>query len=506
MATLRERNVSDYLGVEGSKEDNLSVGAKGGAIAFSIKVASAALALLNQIVLARILGANGVGEVLLAISVVKVSTQISKFGMEETLMRFIPVYVDQKDPRRLKGTIYFALKICIVISIIFVFLILLLSKFIAINLFHSTMLLKLLPVIAVAIPAGVIRDVIGGILKGYKDTYKALLPENLISPLFRLAVFLFLTLIGVSSFYAVIAFITGEILSMILSIRFLSQRLAAVRDAKKQCENRRVLKVAYTIILASFSMFLFSQTDILIIGMLKTTQTVGIYGIAAKLVFLGNFPSYAFGTIMPPIFSSAYASGDFDELNRVARKSIRWILSMAIPIILLLVLEGKFVLRYFYGPEFEAGYTVLLVLTAAYLISTSAGIVGLFLQMTGQHKVFMKLNIFFLLLNVILNIILVTFFGMLGAAVATAFCIVMLQFMCAIIIYKRFSIVSLPDGYRFDVYFVIAVSSLYSIFTYAEISIGPHLLLVGALTVYLWKSLKNDDIPWRIFLAKNRKP
>jgi len=32
-------------------------------------------------VLARILGANGVGEVLLAISVVKVSTQISKFGI-----------------------------------------------------------------------------------------------------------------------------------------------------------------------------------------------------------------------------------------------------------------------------------------------------------------------------------------------------------------------------------------------------------------------------------------
>ena len=497
--------LDDHIGVEESKEDNLLVGAKGGAIAFTLKVASAAFALLNQIVLARILGANGVGEVLLAISVVKVSTQISKFGMEETLMRFVPVYIDQKDPSRLKGTIYFALTLCIMISVIFVFIILLLSKFIAINLFHSPMLLKLLPVVAIAIPVGVIRDVIGGILKGYKDTYKALLPESLISPSFRLAVFLFLTLKGVSSFYAVIAFIAGEILSMSLSIKFLSQRLAVVRSAKKRYESRTVLKVAYTIIFASFSMYLFAQTDIFIIGMLTTTKTVGIYGTAAKLVFLVYFPAYAFGAIMPPIFSSAYASGNYDELNRVARKSIRWIFSMAMPIILLLVLEGKFVLRYFYGLEFEAGYAVLIILTVGYLISTSTGIVGLFLQMTGQHKVFMKLNILFLLLNVILNIILVTRFGMLGAAMATAFCIVMLQMICAIIIYKRFSIVSLPEDFKFDIYFVVAVSILYSVFTYAEISFGPHLLLAGALTIYLWKSLTHHDIPWRILLAKYRE-
>jgi O-antigen/teichoic acid export membrane protein len=474
-------------------------------MAFLLKIVSSALALLNQIALARILGANGVGEVLLAISVFKISVLIAKFGMEETMMRFVPVYIDQKDAQKLKGTIYFALKLCTVISIIFVFLILLLSKVIAINFFHSTMLLKLLPVIALAIPAGVIRDVIAGILKGYKDVYKALLPENLISPFFRLAIFLFLTLKGVSSLYAIIAFVAGEMLAMSISIKFLLQRLTAVRSAKSQYERMRVLKVAYTIIFASMSMVLFSHTDLWILGMITTTTSVGIYGIAAKLVFFVYFPMIAFGSILPPIFSSTHASGDFDELNKVMRKSIRWIFNITMPIILFLVLEGRFILRKFYGPDFESGYIVLLVLAAAYLIATSTGHVGFFLQMTGQHKVFMKINLFFLLLNVISNIILVTFFGMIGAAVTTAFCIGMMQIICAIIIYKRFSIISLPDGYSFDVYFVIAVSIIYSIFTYAEISIGPHLLLVVALMVYLWKSLKNDDIPWRILLDKYRQ-
>ena len=72
------------------KKDNLAVGAKGGAIASILKISSTALGFLNQIALARILGAGGVGEVLLAISVVRIFSQIAKFGMEETMMRTCP--------------------------------------------------------------------------------------------------------------------------------------------------------------------------------------------------------------------------------------------------------------------------------------------------------------------------------------------------------------------------------------------------------------------------------
>ncbi|MCK5505697.1 MAG: oligosaccharide flippase family protein, partial [Thermodesulfovibrionia bacterium] len=478
----------DCSEIKESREDNLSVGAKGGAIAFTLKVGSAALAFLNQIILARFLGAGGVGEVLLALSLYRISSQIAKFGMEETLMRFVPLYIEQKDDARLKGTIYFAIKFCLMMSIVFILLILLLSRFISISIFHSTMLLTLLPVIAIALPAGVIREIIGGVLKGYKDTYRALLPESFVAPTVRIGVFLFLTFKGISPLYAVIAFVTGEILALLLSLKFLSKRMAEIRSVKKQCENKRILKVAYTIIFASMSMYLFTQTDLWVLGILMSTKAVGIYGIAAKLVFLVYFPMFALGAIIPPIFSSTHASGNREELKRVTHESTRWILSMSMPIVLVLILEGRFILRYFYGLEFEAGYSVLLMLTAAHLISAGTGLVGLFLQMTGQHKVYMKLNILFGLLNVVLNIILVMRFGIFGAAMATAFCMASLEVTCTYIINKRFSILSLAKGFTFDICFIVIVSVLYLLIIYAGIYWGPHLLLVVSLTVYLWKS------------------
>jgi O-antigen/teichoic acid export membrane protein len=265
------------------------------------------------------------------------------------------LYADQKDEARLKGAIYFSLFLCLAISLFLAFFVAVFSRFVAINIFHSQNLVKLLPLIVFAIPAGVIRDVIGGILRGYKETLRSLLPENLISPSFRLGIFLFLALNGVSPYHAIIAYITGEILSALLSIKFLLGKIKNIVPVKRVYERKKILEVALTIILTGISVLLYTQADIVILGMFTSTETVGIYGVASKLVLLVYFPMMAFSTAIPPLISSIHTSGDLSELRKIVSESTRWILSTAMPIILILSLEGKYILKYFYGPEFTAG-------------------------------------------------------------------------------------------------------------------------------------------------------
>jgi len=263
------------------------------------------------------------------------------------MMKFVPLYVDQNDDSRLKGTIAFALKFCLLFSIIFMLFVLVFSRFISINIFHSEGLLRLMPIVAIAIPAWVIRDVIGGILRGHKDALRALIPESLISPFFRIAIFLILILQGASPLYAIIAFVTGEILAASASIIFLLNKVKELKPLKKQCEKKEILDVAYTIIFTGMSILLYTQVDIWILGMFTPAETVGIYGIVAKVSLLVYFPMMAFSSIMFPLISSIYASGNLDEFRKVVSKSTRWVLSMAMLIILILLLEGHYVLKYF---------------------------------------------------------------------------------------------------------------------------------------------------------------
>ena len=492
------REISDL------KETNLETGAKGGAIAFVLKVFATLLGFMNQILLARVLGAGGIGEVILAITVVRISAQIAKFGMEEAMMKFVPRFIDQKDPAQLKGTISFALQFCLIFSIVFMLLIVGLSKFIAINIFHSEGLLILLPVVALSIPAWVIRDVIGGILRGHHDALRALIPESLISPFFRLGIFLILLLMGASPLYAVIAFVAGEVLAVTTSIVFLQSRIRELKPAKSTCERKKVLNVAFAVIFTSMSILLYTQADIWILGMYMPTEIVGIYGIAAKLVLLVYFPMMAFNAIIPPLISSIHASGNSDELNNMVSESTRWILSMAMPIILILVIEGKYILEYAYGQEFTVGYVALLILIFGQMIKAGAGLIGVILQMTGEHKIFMKINIFWGIINIILNIMLIPRFGMIGAAAATAFSLSMVDIICIYIIHKRLSLLTLAKGLKFDIVFIAVVAGVYALSSYFDFTFGHHLLLVVALTVYLWKSIVNHDIPWRMLIAKHK--
>jgi O-antigen/teichoic acid export membrane protein len=484
------------------KLDNLTIGAKGGAIAFILKITSLILAFLNQIILARILGAEGLGQVLLAISVIYISSQIAKFGIEDAMMRFVPMYIERGDYKRLKGTIYFALKFCFFSSILSFLVVVISSDFIATRIFHSEGLIKLLTVAAVTLPATVMRGAIGGILKGYKDTFRALLPEFFISPFLRIVIFLLLLIKGREPTFAIYAFVSGEVFAVILSAVFLIKKTGIIKTKGLQCEYRKVLDVAFTMIFTALSLILFTQTDLWVIGMYTNTESVGIYGVVTKFVTLIILPLGIFSTIIPPLMSSIHTSGNIEELRRVVRESSRWILTASMPIILILIMEGELLLKYIFGEKFTAGYVALLILSIGQIVNSSTGLVGYLLQMTGGHRIIMKINIFWGILNVILNLILVPYLGINGAAISTAFCLAMGNITAVIAVHKSLSVFTLAKGIRFDILLAITVGILYLLSN--NLIFFKHLILIGALIIYVSKSIIHHDIPWRLLFASFR--
>lgn len=490
------------MGNGAEKEDNLTKGARSGATAFLIKTISTGLAFLNQIVLARILGAGGIGEVLLAVSIIKVFGLVGKFGMEEAMMRVVSSYIEKDDHARLRGGITFALRFCILVSVLLAAVVWGCSDFISLGMFHSEGLSRLLPFAVIVIPVSVMSEVIGGILKGFKATTSALLPQFIISLIVRLGMFLYLSLENSDPLFAIYAYIAGEILALILAIYFLRNKTSEIKTDEIKSERKEILSIGYTMIFTGFSVYLFTQADLWIVGMLASTEDVGIYGVTAKLVTLIAFPIGALAVIIPPLISSIHTSGDIEDLRRVVRGSSRWILSVAMPIILVLLLEGDIILKYVFGDKFIFGYTALLILAAGQIINTGSGLVGFFLQMTGGHKAYMKITIFFTVLNIVLNFLLVPRFGINGAAFSTAFCLAMINIVSVFLVYKRSSVITVARGLGFDAAFCSVVILVYIFCRYNSLFVGYHILLAVSLTVYVGKSLIKDDIPWRLILTR----
>ena len=487
------------------KEDNIAISAKGGTIAFSMNIVSVVLGLLNQIILARLLGASGVGEILLVLSVINVSARFSKFGLDGAMMRFIPMYQEKNDAAKIKGTIFFALKFSLSLSFVFVFFIIYFSQYISSNIFHVEGLSRLLMIVAIALPANVIRSVIGGVLKGYRETFKALLPECVILPFTRIVIFLLLILNEISVVYAIAAFVLGEFLALIISIVFILSSLSKIRHVKHETENSKVLGVASTMIFTNLTMIIYMQASLWVISYYLSTEAVGIYGVVYRLVRVVSFALMSFATIVPPLISASYTLNDHSELRRLIGESSRWILTLAMPIILFLILEGKFILEYAYGEKFAAGYSVLLILCLGQLINAGSGLVGMVMQMTGGHKALMRITLFWGVVSILLNIMLVQSIGIEGAAFSTAFCLAMVNIVSVIVVYKKISILTIAKGVKFDIVFSCIVGIIYCLCNRYELYFGYHILFISALAVYAWKSIANKDLPIGLVFSRFMK-
>lgn len=484
-------------------DDNLSLGAKGGTVAFVLQIIALVLGFVNTVILARFLGADGLGEVLLALSILSIAAQIGSFGMDGAMMRFVPSYLEKRQNAELKGVVFFSIKFCFLISVFLGAVILLTSRFIAVNIFHTSGLLKLIPLLVLAIPANAINVVVMGVLKGYKDTLRGLIPQLLVSPFLKIVIFLLFLLDSPIPLYAIAAIIIAEVVAMVVSLRFLFRKLGKTKHVYLKAEGRKVLGVASTMIFTGFSAFLFTNADIWVVGMFMSTEDVGIYGVVAKLVTLIAFSLGTFAAIIPPIIAAVHTSGDRVEMKRVVSESTRWILSMAVPIILLLTIEGKLILGLAYGEEFAKGFTALVILVAGQLINAGSGLVGYFLLMTGEHKAYMRITIFWGCVNIILDIILIPYLGIIGAALSTALCLSMVNILSVRLIYRKLSILTLARGLKFDIIFLAAVSVIYYLLSYIGYYYGYHILLGVALTVYIGKSIIKGDLPLQYLTRKS---
>ena len=103
----------------------------GASVAFILKMAAAALSFGFHLLLARMLGADGAGIYLLALTVANVSVIFSRFGLGRTLLRFIAAQQAVGQWTAVKGIYQLGLRLATMASIVVTAIVWLSARWIA---------------------------------------------------------------------------------------------------------------------------------------------------------------------------------------------------------------------------------------------------------------------------------------------------------------------------------------------------------------------------------------
>ncbi len=118
-----------------------------------------------------------------------------------------------------------------------------------------------------------------------------------------------------------------------------------------------------------------------------------------------------------PVFAHAYHTGAHDEMSRTYRAAAGWIVRLAMPAFVVLVVFPRDILGLF-GAEFVVGAVATVILAFGQVVNAATGPIGSVLNMSRHFRLNMADNVAILVANVALNLVLVPRYGFVGAAVA----------------------------------------------------------------------------------------
>lgn len=395
---------------------------KGAAGTAGIKVAHAAIAFATSIVLAKLLGPSGYGIFSYVIALVALLTIPSELGIPNLAVREIAKANANKDWGQMRGFIVWAHRTVALTSGALVLVgataLLLWGEGVS----PSKMACMWLALILVPLVSlGALRD---AMLRGLRKVLLGQLSQPIIRPLVLLIALLALWQLGIDLASPVrvmglhimsvaFAFLCGLFL-------FLKNKPVELRGAQSRFESAIWLKSSIPFGMTAALQLINGRTDILALGFFQADADVGIYRVAVQLAAIVIFGMQAVGMIQGPHIAHLFAKRDMQKLQQMMTRSAQAILLFALPVVIIIILFGEFIIRTVYGPEFEAAYVPLVILCVGQLVNASMGSVASLLNMTGHERDTTKGVLVGAIVNVVLNLSLVPIWGMTGAAIATA--------------------------------------------------------------------------------------
>ena len=230
-----------------------------------------------------------------------------------------------------------------------------------------------------------------------------------------------------------------SLISMLLILFVFSQRLNASYTKTKKFPELSI-RDALPFVLVSTLILLNQRVDIIILGILRPQNEVGLYTVASKGSVIVNYILIVVNTVIGSHLAARYKAGDFQGMQTLLTASIRRAFIITCIPAFAMIFAGTLILGFLFGDEYTAASVPLAILAFAQLLNVGAGSVGMILNMTGGEKVVALGVGFSVILNAALNFILIPLYSINGAAISTGISMVAWNFILVLAVRKRLSL------------------------------------------------------------------
>lgn len=403
-----------------------------------VKTGGMVVGLIVSISLGRLLGAEGLGIINLANRIMGIFLVICMMGMDRVIIKEIAIAKKGEKWSHINNVIYSSYILNGILSILICIIMILISPIIAKEFFHNVKLTFPLVILFIAVTPHILSRIYSSALVGYQKIWQSNLVNRALSTVITGALLLISYIIGVTItvnltaiFYAI-----GRISVTIIVGLYWNKLKPNVKRQKKNI-FKRLLKTSLPLLMVSSTLIITASIDSIMLGWMQNSTAVGIYNVALTLSTITIFFLQVTVAALSPKIATLYDEGKINELKNMVQQVTLILGLIGFASVIAFVLLGKFLLS-LWGEEFVVAYWSLIILSVGQFFNIASGPVGNILVMTGKEKILRNITMASLVLNVILNLFFIKYWGIFGASLTILITIIVKMGYSTYYVKKKF--------------------------------------------------------------------
>jgi O-antigen/teichoic acid export membrane protein len=385
-----------------------------------------ALDFATQVLIVRALARTDYGAFAFALSVSSLAATVGLLGLDKTISRFVPIYEQTGDQRRLAGSLVVAVSTVAFLGVAMLLAMIGLSTAVGAELVENELARRLLLILFLLAPISALDSLLLSCFAIFGSARSIALRRHVVGPLLQLGAVVLVLVAGQPPEILALGYVVAGALGVGL---FAYRLLGLLRRRGTLDRIRRRAIILPTAALFRFSLPLLSSgivfllrtsAVVILLQYLATSTEVAAYGAVLPLARQNLLVYQSFSFLFVPAAARLFARHEGERLHDLYWRTSAWIAVATFPVFALTLSLAEPLTTLLFGPRYADAGAVLAILAVGHYVNAALGFNALTLRVQGAVRLIVAVDVASAIANIVASLILIGRFGALGAAIATS--------------------------------------------------------------------------------------
>jgi len=379
-----------------------------------------------QVTIVRYLSKTSFGAFAYALAIATVCQTIATAGLDKAITRFASIYKEQRDYRRVFGTIAVIGATLAAISVAIVVAVFALRGVLGSSLISDPKALSLLLILVFLGPLQAIDSMILGLFAVFGRPRLIFFRAYMLAPGLRLIVVAALVATHSSVFFLaggyVLAGVAGTGISLVVLYEVFREEglLKHFNVRTIELPVRRIFSFTVPLLTTQLLYVTLNSSNILLLGHFDGAKDVAAFTVIQPAAALNELVLSSFTLLFTTAAARLFARNERAGISDLYWQTAGWVTVMSFPIFALTFSFAKPLTVTLYGERYSQSAAYLAVLSLGYYFQAALGMNGTTIMVFGKVRFITVINILAIVVNIAANLVLIPLYGPLGAALGTA--------------------------------------------------------------------------------------